>query len=85
MPSNQTVAPIGLIREVFSSEITPQLFAGVETHEPALRLVAQLTTGPRVQALRAELAKRGLSGLILPAPTGTRTNTCRPPRSGWPG
>ena len=23
-------------------------------------------TGPRVQALRAELAKRGLSGLILP-------------------
>jgi putative DNA primase/helicase len=42
MTSNHTVVSIGLIREVFSSEFTPQLFAGVETHEPALRLVAQL-------------------------------------------
>jgi putative DNA primase/helicase len=42
MPDNQTVVSIGLIREVFTSEFTPQLFGGVDTHEPALRLVAQL-------------------------------------------
>ena len=42
MSSNHTTVSIGLIREVFSSEFTPQLFAGVETHVPALRLVAQL-------------------------------------------
>lgn len=42
MPSSQAVISIGLIQEVFCSEFTPQLFAGVETHTPALRLVAQL-------------------------------------------
>jgi hypothetical protein len=42
MTSNETVVPIGLIRAIFSSEFTPQLFAGAETHEPALRLVGQL-------------------------------------------
>jgi hypothetical protein len=42
MSNKQSSISIGLIREVFSSEFTPQLFAGVETHTPALRLVAQL-------------------------------------------
>ena len=42
MPSNHAVVSIGLIREVFSSEFSPQLFAGSQTHGPALRLVAQL-------------------------------------------
>ena len=42
MTNEQSAVSIGLIREVFCSEFTPQLFAGVETHEPALRLVAQL-------------------------------------------
>jgi hypothetical protein len=34
--------PIELMRTAFTSEYTPQLFGGAETHEPALRLVAQL-------------------------------------------
>jgi hypothetical protein len=42
MPNKQSSVSIGLIRKVFCSEFTPQLFAGVDTHEPALRLVAQL-------------------------------------------
>ena len=42
MPKEQSAVPISLIREVFSSEFTPRLFSGVETHEPALRLIAQL-------------------------------------------
>jgi hypothetical protein len=42
MANNQAVVSISLIREVFCSEFTSQLFAGVETHMPALRLVAQL-------------------------------------------
>jgi hypothetical protein len=42
MSSNQAVVSIGLLREVFTSEFTPELFAGAETHDPALRLVAQL-------------------------------------------
>ena len=42
MSNKQSSVSISLIREVFSSEFTPLLFAGVETHEPALRLVAQL-------------------------------------------
>jgi hypothetical protein len=42
MTSNQTIVSIGLIRAIFSSEFTPQLFGGTETHEPALRLVGQL-------------------------------------------
>jgi putative DNA primase/helicase len=42
MPNQQSSVSIGFIREVFSSEFTPQLFAGVATHAPALRLVAQL-------------------------------------------
>jgi putative DNA primase/helicase len=42
MTSNQTAVSIGLIREIFSSEFTPQLFAGADTHDPALRLSAQL-------------------------------------------
>ena len=43
MTENQTIVPIGLIRAVFTSEFTPQLFGGADTHEPALRLVAQLS------------------------------------------
>ena len=42
MSNGQSAISIGLIREVFSSEFTPQLFTGSQTHEPALRLVAQL-------------------------------------------
>jgi hypothetical protein len=42
MPDNQTVVSIGLMREVFTSEFTPQLFGGADTHEAALRFVAQL-------------------------------------------
>ena len=42
MPKKQTAVSIGLIRAVFCSEFTPQLFAGVDTHDAALRLVAQL-------------------------------------------
>jgi hypothetical protein len=42
MPDRQSAVSIGLLRDVFASEFTPQLFAGVDTHEPALRLVAQL-------------------------------------------
>jgi hypothetical protein len=42
MNENQTIVPIGLIRAVFTSEFTPELFGGVDTHEPALRLVGQL-------------------------------------------
>ena len=42
MTGNQTVVSIGLMREVFTSEFTPQLFGGADTHEPALRFVAQL-------------------------------------------
>ena len=42
MSNKQSAISIGLIREVFSSEFTPQLFGGVDTHVPALRLVAQL-------------------------------------------
>jgi hypothetical protein len=42
MPNQPSAVSIGLIREVFCSEFTPQLFAGAETHDAALRLVAQL-------------------------------------------
>ena len=42
MPNQQSSVSIGLIREVFCSEFTPQLFAGVTTHAPALHLIAQL-------------------------------------------
>ena len=42
MPNKQSAVSIGLIGEVFCSEFTPQLFTGSQTHEPALRLVAQL-------------------------------------------
>ena len=42
MSSKQTVVSIGLIREVFCSEFTPQLFTGIRDTGPALRLVAQL-------------------------------------------
>ena len=42
MTSNETVVSIGLIRAIFSSAFTPQLFEGAETHQPALRLVGQL-------------------------------------------
>jgi hypothetical protein len=51
MTNNHAVVSIGLIREVFSSEFTPQLFAGAETHEPALRLVAQLVRHTEDDAL----------------------------------
>jgi hypothetical protein len=39
---NSTVAPIALLRAVFTSEFVPRLFSGAETHEPALRFVAQM-------------------------------------------
>jgi hypothetical protein len=42
MSDKPMATPIELIRTVFSSEFTPQLFAGAETHEPALRLSSQL-------------------------------------------
>jgi hypothetical protein len=42
MTVKQSAVSIGLIREVFCSEFTPPLFTGSQTHEPALRLVAQL-------------------------------------------
>jgi hypothetical protein len=42
MFNKQSSVSIGLIHEVFCSEFTPQLFTGSQTHEPALRLVAQL-------------------------------------------
>ena len=42
MSNKQSAVSIGLIGEVFCSEFTPQLFTGSQTHEPALRLVAQL-------------------------------------------
>ena len=42
MTKSSTVAPIKLVRAVFTSEFIPPLFSGVETHEPSLRLAAQL-------------------------------------------
>jgi hypothetical protein len=42
MSNEQSSVSISLIRGVFSSEFTPQLFSGSQTHMPALRLVAQL-------------------------------------------
>lgn len=42
MPDKPMATPIGLMRTTFTSEFTPQLFGGAETHEPALRLAAQL-------------------------------------------
>jgi hypothetical protein len=51
MSNNQADISIGLIREVFSSEFTPQQFAGVDTHVPALRLVAQLVRHTEEDAL----------------------------------
>jgi hypothetical protein len=42
MIKNSTVARIALVRVVFTSEFIPPLFSGAETHEPSLRLAAQL-------------------------------------------
>lgn len=42
MIENSTIASIALLRAVFTSEFVPALFLGAETHEPALRFVAQL-------------------------------------------
>jgi putative DNA primase/helicase len=42
MTKNSTVAPITLVRAVFMSKYVPPLFSGAETHEPSLRLAAQL-------------------------------------------
>jgi uncharacterized protein (DUF927 family) len=42
MTKNTTVVAIGFVRSVFTSEFGPPLFRGADTHEPALRLSAQL-------------------------------------------
>src|SRR5262245_48081020 len=42
MTSNQAVVSAGFIQTLFCSEFTPQLFAGIDAHDAALRLVAQL-------------------------------------------
>lgn len=69
MPSNHTMVSIGLIREVFSSEFIPQLFAGVDTHAPALRLVAQLVRhtedDKHLQAIVAAALPENYSGKTL--------------------
>jgi hypothetical protein len=69
MPSNQTAVSIGLISEVFCSEFTPQLFAGHDTHVPALRLVAQLVRHTEddnlLQAIVAAALPESYSGNTL--------------------
>ena len=69
MPSNHTVVSIALIREVLCSEFTAPLFAGVETHEPALRLVAQLVRHTEdndlLQAIVAAALPESYSGNTL--------------------
>jgi hypothetical protein len=69
MPNEQSSVSIALIREVFSSEFTPQLFAGVDTHVPALRLVAQLVRHTEddnlLQALIAAALPENYSGNTL--------------------
>ena len=70
MSSNQTVVSIGLIREVLCSEFTPQLFAGIETHGPALRLVAQLVRHTEnddlLQAIVTQRCPRTIPGTPSP-------------------
>ena len=39
----------------------------------------------RIKKLRAELARRGYDGYIVPAPMSTRANTFRRARHGWHG
>lgn len=39
----------------------------------------------RLGAFREELARRKLTGFVIPAPTSSRTNMSPRPRSGWPG
>jgi len=41
--NDQPKVTIGLVRAAFTSAHTPLLFAGADTHEPALKLVAQLS------------------------------------------
>ena len=60
MPDNQTVVSIGLMREVFTSEFTPQLFGGADTHEPALRLSWQLVRYTEDDALIEAVVKGAL-------------------------
>jgi hypothetical protein len=42
MPDKPMATPIELMRMAFTSEFVPPLFCGAETHEPSLRVVAQL-------------------------------------------
>ena len=50
-----------------------------DTSDPA-------TCAPRLAALRAELARRGLDGFVVPhMPTSIWANICPPMPSGWPG
>ena len=60
MPDNQTAVSIGLIRAVFTSEFTPELFGGVDTHEPALRLSGQLVRYTEDDALIEAVIKGAL-------------------------
>jgi putative DNA primase/helicase len=57
MTENQTIVPIGLI---LTSEFTPQLFGGVDTHEPALRLSGQLVRYTEDDALIEAVIKATL-------------------------
>src|SRR5271168_814146 len=60
MLENQTVVSIGLIRAVFTSEFTPQLFGGADTHEAALRLSGQLVRYTEDDALIEAVIKGAL-------------------------
>jgi hypothetical protein len=60
MPDNQTTVSIRLIRAVFTSEFTPKLFGGVDTHEPALRLSGQLVRYTEDDALIEAVIKGAL-------------------------
>ncbi len=39
----------------------------------------------RLAAFREELARRKLTGFVVPRATSSRMNMSRRPRSGWPG
>jgi len=60
MNENQTIVPIGLVRAVFTSEFTPKLFGGADTHEPALRLSGQLVRYTEDDALIEAVIKGAL-------------------------
>jgi hypothetical protein len=60
MTENQTVVSIDLIGAVIRSEFTAQLFRGADTHEPALRLSAQLVRYTEDEALIEAVIKAAL-------------------------